>query len=363
MTLRISTSKSAAVTAICVVFAIVATGALTGLVAQRTVERSVTLTPQISGTDQLLIAVSPVDEQTAWASGAGGTFVRTEDGGETWMSGVVPGTDSLQFRDVHALDARTAWLLAAGTGDASRVYHTTDGGRSWTLQFTNQEREGFYDCLDFWDSENGFLYGDAVEGELRIRVTTSGGSAWPIVRPPAVPDPVGTEGGFASSGTCAIAGPDGRGWIATGAGDTPRVLRTDDMGRTWTAVPLPLPSGEAAGAFSVSFSSADHGIVFGGDLQQADASLDNVAVTADGGLTWETTGRPTFPGAVYGGAYVPGAGPTAVAVGPGGASYTLDDGRTWAAMDTLTYWGIGFASARAGWIVGPEGRITKVAFE
>lgn len=324
---------------------------------------NVTLTPQTSGTDQLLIAVSPVNDQVAWAAGTGGTFVRTENGGDTWQVGRVPGADSLQFRDVHALDARTAWLLAAGTGEASRIYHTTDGGQSWTLQFTNDEPEGFYDCFDFWDAEHGFLYGDAVGGELRVRVTTSGGSAWPLVRPPAVPEPAGSEGGFAASGTCATAGPDGRGWIATGAGTAPRALITRDRGESWTAVPLPLPAGEAAGAFSISFRSAEHGIVVGGDLQRAEEFLDNVALTSDGGLTWTTAGRPTFPGAIYGGTYVPGAGPTAVAVGPGGADYSLDDGRTWTAMDTLTYWGIGFASARAGWIVGPEGRITKVAFD
>ncbi|MGA9507012.1 MAG: hypothetical protein WBV55_00040, partial [Candidatus Sulfotelmatobacter sp.] len=34
-----------------------------------------TLTPQNSGTTQLLIAVSPVDSRVVWAAGAGGTYV------------------------------------------------------------------------------------------------------------------------------------------------------------------------------------------------------------------------------------------------------------------------------------------------
>jgi photosystem II stability/assembly factor-like uncharacterized protein len=42
-----------------------------------------TLTPQTSGTTQLLIAVSPVDSRVVWASGAGGTYVVTTDGGNT----------------------------------------------------------------------------------------------------------------------------------------------------------------------------------------------------------------------------------------------------------------------------------------
>ena len=35
------------------------------------------LTPQVSGTTQLLIAVSPVNSQIVWAAGTGGTYVLT----------------------------------------------------------------------------------------------------------------------------------------------------------------------------------------------------------------------------------------------------------------------------------------------
>jgi len=49
------------------------------------------LTPQQSGTTQLLIAVSPVDSRVVWAGGTGGTYVVTTDGGEHWKAGVVPG--------------------------------------------------------------------------------------------------------------------------------------------------------------------------------------------------------------------------------------------------------------------------------
>src|ERR1700738_3148043 len=57
------------------------------------------LTPQNSGTTQLLIAVSPVDSRVVWAAGTGGTFVVTTDGGKNWKAGVVPGAETLQFRD------------------------------------------------------------------------------------------------------------------------------------------------------------------------------------------------------------------------------------------------------------------------
>ncbi len=47
-----------------------------------------TLTPQTSGTNQLLIAVSPVNSEVVWAAGTGGTYVVTTNGGETWRAGV-----------------------------------------------------------------------------------------------------------------------------------------------------------------------------------------------------------------------------------------------------------------------------------
>ena len=67
----------------------------------------------------------------------------------------MPDAGALQFRDVHAIDAETAYLLSMGEGEQSRIYKTTDSGLTWTLQFTNPESEGFFDCMDFWDGERG----------------------------------------------------------------------------------------------------------------------------------------------------------------------------------------------------------------
>jgi photosystem II stability/assembly factor-like uncharacterized protein len=324
--------------------------------------------PQESGTDVLLQAVSAVSDDVVWVSGHGGTYARTTDGGGSWAAAIVPGADTLQFRDVGAIDERTAYLLSAGSGELSRIYKTTDAGATWTLQWVNEEPEGFYDCLEFWDADRGLVYGDAVDGELRILATADGGRTWDRVPAADLPAPAGGEGGFAASGTCLTLRPGGLAWVGTGAGDRARGLWTADWGRAWTAVDLPIVGGSGAGAFSITFWNDEHGIVFGGDLNQPDAFTDNIALTDDGGSSWTLASRPPFAGAIYGGAYVPGTGargeePAALlAVGPGGAAYSLDAGATWAPIDQLSYWGVGAASPRAAWIVGPEGRITKVSF-
>ena len=60
--------------------------------------------------------MSPVNSRVVWASGVGGTYVLTTDGGTTWKAGVVPGAEALQFRDVEGVSEKVAYLLAAGVG-------------------------------------------------------------------------------------------------------------------------------------------------------------------------------------------------------------------------------------------------------
>lgn len=325
------------------------------------------LTPRVelqhSGVGVLLQAVSPVDESVVWVSGHGGTWLRTLDGGSSWTGGMVPGADTLQFRDVHAISADVAWLLAAGPAEMSRIYRTDDGGENWRLQWTNAEPDGFYDCLSFFDDELGLAYGDAVDGELRILRTTDGGDHWSLVGAERLPAAQEGEGGFAASGTCLAMGARNLAWIGTGNSDPARVLRSDDRGESWVAAAAPLVAGEAAGITSISFRDSRFGLVVGGDLARADEHTANVAVTADGGVSWTAGGTLRMAGAAYGGAWVPGANPAvAVAVGPGGADWSSDGGVTWSGFDDRDWWGLAFVSPDAGWIVGPEGRVGKVTF-
>lgn len=321
------------------------------------------LAPQASGTTALLQAVSVVNERVVWVSGHAGTYAVTTDGGANWRAAVVPGADSLQFRDVHAADANTAYLLAAGPGERSRIYKTTDAGAHWQLQFTNRDSSAFYDCFDFWDARHGVAVSDAVNGRLPILVTTDGGAHWTGRPGAAVPPALPGEGAFAASGTCLVVGRGGRAWVGTGATEGARVYLSEDYGATWTVAPTPIVSGPASGIASVAFRDERHGIALGGRIGDPHSLSDNIAITEDGGATWRLAGRPTFAGAIYGAAWVPGApAPTVVAVGPRGMGYSTDEGRSWTSLDTLAYWSVGFASPRAGWAVGPGGRISKISF-
>jgi photosystem II stability/assembly factor-like uncharacterized protein len=313
---------------------------------------------QSIGTTALLQAVSAVNDSVVWISGHGGTWARTLNAGLSWRVGGVPGGVTLQFRDVHAQSADTAWLLSSGNGELSRIYRTTDGGASWTLQFQNADSAAFYDCMDFWDGRRGLVYGDEVNGRLML-LETSDGEHWSLIPESRLPAALPGEGGFAASGTCLVTAPGGYAWIGTGNGPTSRVLRTTDYGQTWKVSDTPIAGGEAAGIATVAFSDLRVGAVLGGLISSPDTVTDNVAITTDGGVTWDSGGRPTVPGAVYGAAFVPGTR-TLVAVGPKGASISNDAGRHWAALDTLNFWGLGFSPGGAGWLVGTRGRVVHV---
>ncbi len=312
---------------------------------------------QYSDSTALFIGISVVDEHTVWVSGTGGRFVRTIDGGETWTSGVVPGADSLQFRDVHAFDSQTAYLLSIGNGPSSRIYRTDDGGQTWTMVFQNQDPNGFFDCFSFWDRDHGIAFSDSYESEFQLIKTEDGGATWSRIDPASVPDARDGEGAFAASGTCIVTRPDGLAWFSTGASsiDT-RVIRTTNYGATWADAPTPIASfSSSSGIFSLSFLDDLNGVALGGEYSVVDTLVQNVAVSSDGGASWTMAGQSNLTGSIFGGTYVPNTPtPTIVAVAPTGTDLSTDNGMTWTRIDTSSFWSVAFASADAGWAVGPS---------
>src|SRR5437763_8717170 len=123
-------------------------------------------------TPESLRGVSAVSRQIAWASGTRGTYLRTTDG-HIWIPEQVPGAEALDFRAVVAFSADEAFLMSAGPGDQSRIYHTTDRGKHWQLQFTNSNPKGFLDCIAFWDPKHGMVLADPVSdnnGKLKFEL-------------------------------------------------------------------------------------------------------------------------------------------------------------------------------------------------
>ncbi|MBZ5570668.1 MAG: hypothetical protein LAO09_02165 [Acidobacteriia bacterium] len=160
------------------------------------------LAVQKSNTTENLRGISTPSRNVAWASGTHGTYLRTTDGGETWQAAQVPGAETLDFRDVEAFSADVAYLLAAGPGEQSRIYKTADAGKTWALQFTNNNPKGFFDCMAFWNRDRGIAVGDPVNGKFELITTKDGGKHWKSIPTASLPSAVESEGAFAASGTC-----------------------------------------------------------------------------------------------------------------------------------------------------------------
>lgn len=320
---------------------------------------------QTSGVSVRLRGVSAVDARVAWVSGAGGTYARTTDGGRTWRAGQVPGAAELDFRDVDAFDADTAYLLAIGEGERSRIYKTTDGGARWTLQFQNRRAGAFYDCMAFWDGRRGIAVSDPVDGRFLVVRTDDGGRNWKEIDPSGMPAALAGEGGFAASGTCVAVGGKFDAWFGTGGPEGPRVFRSADGGRTWVAARAPLSAGKAAGVFSLGFRDARRGAAVGGDYTKEQEAAGNAALTFDGGRTWQAVADATRPrGYRSCVAYVPGTrGRKLVAVGPSGSDYSPDGGLTWRSIGKEGFHAVSFARrGAAAWAVGENGRIARFDF-
>ncbi len=190
---------------------------------------------QNSHTTASLRGIHSLGNGIAWASGTDGAVRRTADGGTRWQTcAIPPGAEHLDFRGIQAFDENTAIVMSSGKGDLSRLYKTTDGCRTWTLLFTNPDKEGFWDAIQFSSPDRGVLLGDPVNSIFVVMLTFNGGLKWERQTLRATQD-INGEGAFAASNsslllesglgsrTFCTGGPGGPRVIALGAGrsDTP----------------------------------------------------------------------------------------------------------------------------------------------
>ena len=230
-----------------------------------------------SGTTASLRGLHVVDADVAWASGSGGTFLRTVDGADTWEIGTVAGAEALDFRDVHAWDRDRALLLSAGF--PARIYRTNDGGGSWNLMYENRTPGVFFNAVSFWDAERGIAVGDPIDGRFLIVLTNDGGETW-------------TELPWESR----PAGPRGRGQFCRvgnlydGIRKKQRLVRhrrsrckSLPLDRRWFLVDGGRDSDSfrpvVAGVFSLYFADERRGVAVGGDYLDEPNPAATAAVT------------------------------------------------------------------------------------
>ena len=329
-----------------------------------------------SHTTSGLRGIHNVGAGIAWASGTGGTVLRTEDGGYLWQTcAIPPGAEKLDFRGIQAFDENTAIVMSSGPGDQSRLYKTTDGCQTWKLLFTNPDKDGFWDgFLCEPKSQRTVILGDPVGGPFRLFTAKLGEdmipSSWNGPRVPAAPN----QAAFAASNSLLI---ENRGEFSfiTGGGKSEFItgaVEPDFFEGALSSKPsrtdLPFATGENSGAFSVAAGQRDPKtrivtvLVVGGDYKRPDDSAQTAAVSLDSGYTWRVP--KNMPHGYRSAVAFEEKTESWITVGPNGTDISTDDGRNWRPLtptpqddkDADKNWN----ALSLPFVVGPKGRIGKL---
>ncbi len=312
---------------------------------------------QTVDTTASLRGLAVVNEKIVWASGTVGSVIKTIDGGKTWKVMTVPGAEKLDFRDIEAFDANTAYILSIGNGESSRIYKTNDGGNKWQEFFRNTDEKAFFDAIGCWGKQSCIAMSDPVDGTFLLRQLnfhSMGGSSGRLAA--KIPPAKSGEAAFAASGTCLIAFGANKAFMVSGGNDA-RVFRTNNRGLSWDVADTAITKGSpGSGIFSIAMFDRSYGVVVGGNYEKPEEAKDNLAFTTDSGTTWKLgTGLSGYRSAV---AYIDRN--TIIAVGTNGTDLSKNGGKTWTKIGSEDLNAVAAKGKKAVWAVGPKGGVYKL---
>ncbi len=299
----------------------------------------------LSGSGDHLVAI--------WVCGSDGVILRSVDAGKTWKRLRVEGGEKLDFRGIRSFGEMTAYVMSVGDSGKSRIYKTTDGGRNWQLQYSDQRREFFLDALVCRSEKDCLALSDPLDGRFLL-LRTEDGERWEPLPHDAMPAALPSEGAFAASNSSLALCSRDEIFFGTG-GPAARVFHSDDAGQSWNAVEVPILSGNASsGIFSLQCDS--HTVVAaGGDYLTPAGALRVVASSVDRGKTWKLAEHQ--PAGFRSSVVV--LGKTWVAVGTSGEDISQDGGMHWEHSGSLNLNAALVVGGRTILAAGPAGTVAR----
>ena len=116
-------------------------------------------------------AASFLDMNVGYLCGTYGV-TKTTDGGETFTEVGAGSFPYTELRAIKFLDENTGFVLGSFSSPFAK---TTDGGNSWNI-FTNLPSDFYYDMKVF--SEQRIILSGSYNGTSNIYLTTDGGTSW-----------------------------------------------------------------------------------------------------------------------------------------------------------------------------------------
>jgi Secretion system C-terminal sorting domain len=291
---------------------------------------------QNSGTTNTLRSVKTVSNLIGWTAGAGGTILRTTNGGTTWINGNPnPGIIEGEIYSIEAMNADTAFCTSKSTS-AAFVNRTTNGGTNWAQVFAFTG--GFINAIHFTSPRYGYAVSSPIGGNWIVWISTDCGASWGVTR--TIPQN-GNESGWNNSmfftGNYA--------WFGT---NNSRVYKAYNPVCNW----LYASTAGLVNSMSIHFNSNSLGLAGGNTLVR----------TIDGGLTWLNLNAVPGNGNILG---IDGNGTDFWFIRGTEIYRSSNSGGNWnlcfTASDSL--FDIDFAITNGcpgGWIVGRSGTIVKM---
>lgn len=296
-------------------------------------------------------AIKAIDKQTLYYAGSAGDIGKTTDGGTTWQKVQITYKDSISphFRSIAYHHKN---IFALSIESPALLYKITENNTS-QLIYQENHPNAFYDALCFsGDGKFAIAVGDPTENCPSMIISEDSGQTWHKIPCKNLPKLVKGEAFFAASNTnIKILGSTI--WMASG-GAKARVFKSINKGRSWQVYDTPIMQGNGPqGIYSIDFYSQNKGIAIGGNYTQPDDNSTNIAITKDGGKTWEMVAKnkePNYKSCIK---YVPDTnGKELFAVGKTGISFSNDGGYTWKKVSSESYYAIDFVDKNTAWLSG-----------
>jgi len=263
----------------------------------------------------------------------------THDGGATWHSQTIAGLENNYLFGVAATTAKTVhvfgWNYISGGGN---IFSSTDGGTTWQREGANAYADpaSFPDAIEFFNPQNGVIFGDPENGSFEIYTTGDGGKNWSRVPSNKIPAPEGIEFGTAyitdtymnTIWTITVEVDNNYNYVKA------RLLQSDDRGVHWYVRNPSMTIGDG-GDGTIKFRNHSVGLYKNNGILYR---------TTDGGTTFNTV---NYSGTWFSFDFdnVPGKAGWRISTGGGpagtsnslkgiGSSISYDDGDHWITLDT-----------------------------
>ena len=220
-----------------------------------------------------------VDRDHGWF--AASELLRTDDGGEAWVS-----VSQRRFASLDFVSPSVGWAteFSCSFTCEGAVFKTADGGATWAEQLKLPDLQDA-PSLTFVDSSNGWVVQTYGTGAPMWH-TLDGGQTWREQRPPASDPYRAPRIAFVDRNIV---------WHASSACEPTRfddcALRANlstDGGDTWTAT-TPIPEEEDCGASSIAATSVKHVWISGSRCTHFVEPI--LHRSSDGGATWTSYDR------------------------------------------------------------------------